>query len=228
MGVNMTQDQLTQLIAALRGPHPAGAGAGAAAMVGRLGPCELGRDKLKRYKKYLDWVGEAESKMRLLGLTTDQEMISFVQSSAGHELTTFWQKEARIRWVATVNPVQAAHTYLEINTVSKATLLKYVSRDRAIIDLLHIPQGDKTVTEFLALVEDQAALCRVGEMAITEDDLMRLALIAGFKDRSLAEKHRPLKLYVAPQQIHVNNVAPPGMKRYYHPDPPYKYFLLQF
>ena len=41
-------------------------------------------------------------------------------------------------------------------------------------------------------------------------------------------RHRPLKLYVAPQQIHVNNVAPPGMKRYYHPDPPYKYFLLQF
>ena len=63
-----------------------------------------------------------------------------------------------------------------------------MSRDRAIIDLLHIPQGDKTVTEFLALVEDQAALCRVTEVAITEDDLKRLALIAGFKDRSLAEK----------------------------------------
>ena len=54
---------------------------------------------------------------------------------------------------------------------------------RAIIDLLHIPHGDKTATEFLALVEDQAALCRVGEVAITEDDLKRLALIAGFRDR---------------------------------------------
>ena len=55
MGVNMTQDQLNQLIAALRGPDPAGAaGIGAAAMVGRLGPCEMGRDKLKRYKKFLD------------------------------------------------------------------------------------------------------------------------------------------------------------------------------
>jgi hypothetical protein len=75
MGVNMAQEQLTQLIAALRGPHPAGAGA--ADMVGRLGPCELGRDKLKRYKKYLDWVdwvGEAESMMRLLGLTTDPNL----------------------------------------------------------------------------------------------------------------------------------------------------------
>ena len=185
----MTQAQLEQLITALRGANPAGAaGAGAAAMVGRLGPCELGRDKLKRYKKFLDWVGEAESKMRLLGLTTDQEKNSFVQSSAGPELTQFWDKEVRIRWVATVDPVQAAHTYAELILDSKTTLLKFVSRDRAIIDLLHIPQGDKTVTEFLALVEDQAALCRVGEMAITEDDLKRLALIAGFRDRSLAEK----------------------------------------
>ena len=47
----MTQEQL---IAALRAPNMAGAGVGAAAMVGRLGPCELGRDKLKRYKKFTD------------------------------------------------------------------------------------------------------------------------------------------------------------------------------
>ena len=51
-----------------------------------------------------------------------------------------------------------------------------------------MPQGDKSVTEFVAQVEDQATLCRVGEVAITEDDLKRLALIAGFKDRTLAEK----------------------------------------
>ena len=38
------------------------------------------------------------------------------------------------------------------------------------------------------MVEDQAALCRVGEVEITEDDLKRLALISGFKDRNLAEK----------------------------------------
>lgn len=77
------------------------------AMVGRLGPCELGRDKLKRYKKFLDWVGEAESKMRLLGLTTTIEKNSFVQSSVGPELTQFWEKEVRIRWVTTINPAPA-------------------------------------------------------------------------------------------------------------------------
>ena len=126
--------------------------------------------------------------MRLLGLTTDQEKNGFVQSSAGPKLTQFWEKEVSIRSVAIVNPAQAVHTYEDLIRDSKATLLKYVSRDRALIDLLHIPQGDKTVTEFLAQVEDQAGLCRVTEVPITEEDLKRLALIAGFKDRSLAEK----------------------------------------
>ena len=109
-----------------------------------------------------------------------------LQSCAGAELTTFWEKEARIRWA--VAGGQASHTYDEIIAESRTALLRYVSRDRAIIDLLHIPQGDKTVTEFTGEVEDQAGLCRVAEMPITEDDLKRMALIAGFKDRGLAEK----------------------------------------
>ena len=195
----MTPEQLNQLIAgltdAVRGQIQGGQGAGdaaaiaagaAASVVGRLGPCELGRDKLKRYKKFIDWISEAESKMRLLQVTTNAQKISFIQSCAGPDLTTFWDKEARVRWEAVGE--DAAHTYPEIVQESKETLLKYVSRDRAIIDLLHIPQGDKTVTEFLAEVEDQASLCRVADIPITEDDLKRLALIAGFKDRALAEK----------------------------------------
>ena len=53
MAVQMTPEQLEQLIQALRPAAPT-AGAGAAAVVGRLGPCELGRDKLKRYKRFID------------------------------------------------------------------------------------------------------------------------------------------------------------------------------
>ena len=37
-------------------------------------------------------------------------------------------------------------------------------------------------------VEDQALLCRVDETPLTEEDLKRMALIAGFRDRTLAEK----------------------------------------
>jgi len=36
-------------------------------------------------------------------------------------------------------------------------------------------------------------LCRVGEVAITEDVMKRLAFIAGFKDRTLAEKYLGLE-----------------------------------
>ena len=113
--MNLTPDDLQDLLAramatAMQQVTPAAptAGAGAAAIVGRLGPCELGRDKLKRYKRFMDWVGEAESKMRLLGITTSQQKASFVQSSGGIELSTFWEKEARIRWVASTDPVLAA------------------------------------------------------------------------------------------------------------------------
>ena len=65
-------------------------------MVGRLGPCEQGRDKQKSYKRFLDWLGEAESKMKLLGITDNEQKVNFVQSSGGTELSTFWEKEVRI------------------------------------------------------------------------------------------------------------------------------------
>ena len=50
--------------------------------------------------------------MRLLGITNSQQKASFVQSSGGTELSTFWEKEARIRWVASTDPVRAAHLML--------------------------------------------------------------------------------------------------------------------
>ena len=183
----MTQGQFQQLLAAVTaGMAAPTAGAGAAAVMGRMGPCDLGREKLKQFKKFKDWHREASAKMSLLGLTTDQQKINFLRSCAGQELTEFWEKQAKITWEAAGD--QVAYTYEEVIKATNTTLLSYVSRDRAIIDLLHMPQGDDSVTEFVTKVEDQAALCRVVEKPITEDDLKRLALIAGFKDRQLAEK----------------------------------------
>ena len=63
-----------------------------------------------------------------------------------------------------------------------------VNRDRAVIDLLKMSQGDKMATEFVAAAEDQARLCRADSVPIKEEDLTRMALIGGMKDRSLAEK----------------------------------------
>ena len=38
-------------------------------IVGRFYPCDLGRDKLKRYKIFKDWIANVEAKMKLLGIT---------------------------------------------------------------------------------------------------------------------------------------------------------------
>ena len=143
--------------------------AGAAAIVGRLNPCDLGRDKLKRYKIFKDWIGNAEAKMKLLGITDSDGKTDFITSCAGAELTSFWEKEIRIRKEKVGE--EEKHTYDQIVEETKKGILRYVNRDRALIDLLHIPQGSRQVTEFLSQVEDQAALCRVEENPITEDDL---------------------------------------------------------
>ena len=192
----MTEAQLAQLIAAVRTQEGAGGAqsAGAAAVVGPMRPCPLGKDKLKRFKKWNDWIRDAETKMAFLGLTRNQQKVNFIRSCAGSELTEFWMKEARIRFEAVAAneaeeiEAQAAHTYNEMVEETKKILLKLVSRDRAIIDLLRMEQGSRSFMEFLSEVEDQEHLCRTEEKRITSDDLKRISLIAGIKDRTLAEK----------------------------------------
>ena len=167
---------------------------GAAALVGQIPACVLGKNKLKRYKKWRDWIKDAENKMTFLSIDTNEKKISFIRSCAGTELTEFWEKEARIRFIdipadAANNVVaQARHTYDEITKGTKDALLKYVNRDRAIIELLRLEQGSRNFTDFLSEVEDAEYLCRVAEEPITSEDLQKMSLIAGLKDRTLAEK----------------------------------------
>jgi hypothetical protein len=197
----MTAEQFGQLMERLdqgqqpnQQQQPQHHGVGAAAAVGQLTTCALGRDKMKRYKKWSDWHKEAKNKMAFIGITEEAQKVAYLKSCAGAELLTFWEKEARVRLEAILAneeqniAAQNAHTYDEIVTETEKGLLQLVSRDRAVIDLLKMTQGDKNVMEFLAEVEDQAKLCRANEKRIHEDDLIRMALLAGFKDRNLAEK----------------------------------------
>ena len=118
--------------------------------------------------------------MAFLGLTRNQQKVNFIRSCAGSELTEFWIKEARIRFMAVAAneaeeiEAQAAHTY-EMVEETKKILLKLVSRDRAIIDLLRMEQGSRSFMEFLSEVEDQEHLCRTEEKRITSDDLKRIS-----------------------------------------------------
>ena len=54
------------------------------------------------------------------------------------------------------------------------------------IKLINIKRGDRNFTEFVADVEDQAKLTRADKVKIIEDNLTRMAFIAGCRDRSLA------------------------------------------
>ena len=82
----MSEAQFERLIATLRGGSGGGA-AGAAAVVGQMGPCMLGKDKLKRPKKGTDWHKDAKNKMRFLGITESAQKMNFLRSCAGAELT---------------------------------------------------------------------------------------------------------------------------------------------
>ena len=170
MAVQMTEQQLNALIAALTGSGGGGGGAqasGAAAVVGPMQPSHLGKDKIKRYKRLEDWIQDAGIKMKFLKLTEDPEQIRFIRSCAGAELTDFLTKESRIRFEdiqadgARVVEAQTAHTFKQIKEESKKALLKLVSRDRAIIDLLRLEQGTRSFIDFLSEVEDQEHLSNV-------------------------------------------------------------------
>ena len=197
--IQLTPQQLQEIIAgsiagALAQGQGQGGGSAGAAAVGSLPPCPLGRDKTRRYQQFRDWLTQAEAKMEFLNIVESKRKVAYLRSNAGPELTLFWEKEVRARFYDIVEDVnvgivaQAAHSYDEIIKESKKELLAMVNHDRAVIDLLRMSQGDKTAMEYVTAAEDQARLCRADSVPIKEEDLTRMALIGGMKDRSLAEK----------------------------------------
>ena len=134
--------------------------AGVAAVVGLMGPCVLGKDKLKRPKRWSDWKKDAENKMTFLGITESGQKVNFLRSCAGTERTKFWEMEVRVQFEATMEGevAVAAHIYEHVVDNTKQNLLKRVSKDKAIIDLLRLKQGNWGFMNFLADVEDQTHL----------------------------------------------------------------------
>ena len=61
----------------------------------------MGKDKLKRPKKWADWHRDAENKMRFSGITDGGRKLDFLRSCAGPELTELWDKEVRVIYEAT-------------------------------------------------------------------------------------------------------------------------------
>ena len=197
MTVQLTDAQLTTLINRLVGAA-GGASQGAASAVGPMEPCNLGIDKVKRLKNFQDWCKEAEAKITYMGINEDTKKVALLKSWAGRILLNFWEKEARIHLEKIPGipaageqvavPEVPADTFEEIIRKTKAELLKHVSRDRSLTDLLQMKQGDDTWMQFVSDVEDAADLCRLDTKPLTREDAIRVAALAGMRDRNLAEK----------------------------------------
>ena len=197
--IQMTAAQLEQLVTRILGA--AGGAAqpqGSAHAVGPMGACVLGIDKMKRPKVFMDWVKEAQAKIDYMGISDNKQKVALLRSWAGRELLNFWEKEARIQFT-TIPAVEAtdgvaavaeipADTFEEIITKTKKELLIHVSRDRSLTDLLSMKQGDETWMQFISELEDAADLCRLETQPLTREDAIRVAALAGMKDRLLAEK----------------------------------------
>ena len=192
----MSADQLEQLVTRILGA--AGGAAqpqGSALAVGPMGACVLGIDKMKRPKVFQDWMKEAQAKIDYMGINDDKQKVALLKSWAGRELLNFWEKEARIQFtvipavpaaggVAGVAEIPA-DTFEQIVQKTRQELLKHVSRDRSLTDLLSMKQGDETWMQFISELEDAADLCRLDTQPLTREDAIR---VAGMKDRLLAEK----------------------------------------
>ena len=85
--------------------------AGAAAMEGPMEPCALGKDKLKRSKRWTNWHREAENKMRYMGITKNIQRMNFLRRCAGAKLTKIWEsawcsrRTGRGRWQCLPTPM---------------------------------------------------------------------------------------------------------------------------
>ena len=163
-----------------------------------MGHCNLGIDKTGRLKRFNDWLKGAQAKIDFMGLTTDKQKISLLRSWAGPELLTYWEREVGIRFESTPRveaaggrdaiPAQEAHTYQDMLRDTRQEILKHVNRDRSLIDLLNMRQTSESWMAFIHDLEEAADLCQLETKPFTRDDAIRVAALAGMKDRNLAEK----------------------------------------
>ena len=157
----------------------------------QLQRCALGKGNIKRCKKWSNWLKETKIKTVYLNITGNTHKLAYIRSQASLDLLTFWERELRARldgmpkYQVLGTAAQEVHAFIKIMEETKRVLLEINNRDRAVIDLLRITQGNRTVMDFLGKVEGQVQLTRADRKRITKDDLNRMALIAGFWDTCL-------------------------------------------
>lgn len=89
---------------------------------------------------------EAQAKIDYMGIADNKMKVALLKSWAGKTLLNFWETEVRIRFMSTPAVAQQGDqvavpevlpdTFEEILTKTREELLKHVSRDRSLTDLL--------------------------------------------------------------------------------------------
>ena len=101
MAVQMTEQQFEQLLARIQAPQqqPQQQQRSAAAL-GHMKQLDMGTDKMRRLRKFNEWLEEAENRMRYIGVNTDNERISLLRSWGGQDLVNFMKIHAKVLFEA--------------------------------------------------------------------------------------------------------------------------------
>ena len=172
----MTNDQFKQLLETLQAPQAAAAPDAAqiqqiaeamrpqqhksAAALGPMRSLDMGPDKMRKLKKFSEWLEEAENRMSYIGVNMDEEKISLLRAWGGPGLVNFMKLHAKVVFEKIPAIGQVAEipkdTYAQIVTKIKNELQGLVNRTLAMHELLTTKQGNRPWLEFYADVEAKA------------------------------------------------------------------------
>ena len=202
MAVQMTNDQLQTLIAAIqpgnqfrdileairRPQHQK-----SAAALGHMRPLELGQDKMRKLRNFNEWLEEAENRMRYINAETDEEKISLLRAWGNTELVSFMKLHAKVNF-ETIPEIDEDHpeipkdTYDQIIVKIRTVLQGMVNRTLAMHELMTTKQEGRSWLDFYSDLETKAGNLDFDNIRYTQKDAIKDALIMGMSDRKLMER----------------------------------------
>lgn len=192
MAIQMTNDQFQQLLATIQAPQQAHPPHKSAAALGHMQPLDMGPDKMRKLKRFTEWLEDAENRMNYIGATTDEEKISLLRAWGGMELVNFMKLHAKVVFETIPAAGAAAEiprdTYQQIIAKIKAELQGLVNRTLAMHELLTTKQGSRTWLEFYSDVEAKAQNLEFDTKPYTHKTAVKDALIMGMADKKLTER----------------------------------------
>ena len=187
MGVQMTDEQFQQLLASLQTPQQHKS----AAALGHMRQLDMGPDKMRRLKKFNEWLEEAENRMTYIGINTDEERISLLRSWGGQDLVNFMKLHAKVLFEPIPVPGEAdtpKDTYAQIVTKIRTELQRLVNRTLAMHELFTTKQGNRPWLEFYADIETKAQNLEFDTVPYTHKNAVKDAVTMGMSDKKLMER----------------------------------------